>query len=487
MSALGRALLGLHAWGGLVFSWLLVPIFVAGSLAVFEPEISHWMRPEIEAAPFSRADAVALGEARLREVGAGAALWRLRLPSAREPAIVIAWGDNPRALREEVLDAGSGRPLAPRATDGGHFFTAFHSELLLGAAGRWIVGAVGVFMLAALVSGVLIHHRIFSDFFTFRPRANRRRAWLDAHNLAGVATLPFLLAITYTGVVILAETFMPAATRVLYAGKTGAYRADVVQSFTRPASGESAAMRPLGAHLAAAESQVGTGKVISLTVHHPDDRLALVQAHRTIDDRLAAVADHVTFEAASGALFGKQTDWNGAAYAYRAQVGLHVAHFGGAAIRWTYFLSGLAGAAMMAAGIVLFLRKRRQRHAGGRLQRGLEAFGIAAVAGGLLACLAYFYANRLLPAAADGRAGWEVAAFFAAWGASLAHAAWRGWPAWRDQLLLAGLLALVLTPLDGLSGGMGDALRLGFDLTALVLGGLLLWIGRRLFGGKVTR
>lgn len=487
MNALGKALLGLHAWGGMVFSWLLVPIFIAGSLAVFEPEISHWMRPEVKFADFSQSTAAMLGEARLRQVGAESAVWRLRLPTERAPSIGIGWGKNPRALQEETLDVVSGQPLQIRVTKGGHFFTDLHAELLLEAPGKWIVGAVGIFMLAALVSGVLIHHRILRDFFTLRPRANRRRAWLDVHNLVGVATLPFLLMITYTGVVILAEAFMPAATYALYDGKPRANRAEVLKSFERKASGEAGQLLPLAEHLAAAERELGAGTISNLLIRHPADRNGLVQAYRHVNDRLSAVADHVTFDAVSGEVFGKQVDWNLMAYAYRAQVGLHVVHFGGSALRWLYFISGLLGAAMMAAGTVLFLRKRRQRHGAGRSQRWLEAFGIASVSGGLLACLGYFWSNRLLPVALDGRAGYEVVAFFAVLAAALAHAGWRGWAAWREQFMLAGLLAVLILPLDQFTGGGPDVMRQGFDLAAVLLGGLLLLIGWRFFGGEAER
>lgn len=491
MSRLGKALLGLHAWGGLLFGWLLVPVFLAGSLAVFEPEISHWMRPGLSAPPFSRERAVVLAEARLRRVAADAPVWRVRLPTGREPTIGIGWGSDPRKMREETLDAASGQPLAARQTRGGHFFTDFHAELLAGAVGKWVVGAAGIVMLAALVSGVLVHHRILRDFFAFRPWAARRRAWLDAHNLAGVATLPFLLMITWTGVVILAEAFMPAATHYLYDGNARAARAEVVKSFVRPPAGEAAAMRQLAEHLAAAERVLGEGTVSNLLVRHQGDRNALVQALRHVDDRLSAVADHVTFDAVSGALFGRQTEWNAVAYVYRAQVGLHVVHFGGPALRWLYFVSGLLGTAMMAAGIVLFMRKRRQRSAGTRGQRWLESVGVAAVAGGTIACLVYLWVGRLLgatPVAGAGGASWEIAGFFAAWALSWLHALARPPErAWRAQLAFAGGLALALPGLDLFAASQPlDALRLGVDLTAGVLGAALLALAYHCFGTSTT-
>lgn len=480
MNPLGKALMGLHAWGGMLFSWLLIPVFITGSIAVFEPEVSHWMRPELTASTTSREDPLVLAESRLREVGAREPFWRIRLPDEREPHIGIAWGRNPRQLHNETLDAHTGQPLPARKTEGGHFFTHFHADLLLGAPGRWIVGAAGIVMLAALVSGILIHHRFFADFFTLRPRSGKRRSWLDVHNLFGIATLPFLMMITYTGCVILAETYMPAATHALYDGNPRANRAEVVKSFERKASGKTAEMLPLVSHLAAAERILGPGKVSSLLVRDPGDRNGLVQVYRHVDDRISAVADHVTLDAVTGELFGQQTEWNPMVYAYRAQVGLHVAHFGGPAIRWLYFLSGLLGAIMMAVGTILLLRKRRQRHDDDYLQRGLEAMGTAAISGTLLACVAYFAANRMAPATDPEREAAEISAFFLVWAIAWVHAWLRRRKAWHEQFSLAALGCMLLGAFD-LAGSRTDAIRSAVDLTFVVFGLAVYAASRRFF------
>lgn len=481
MSRLGKALLGLHAWGGMVFSWLLIPIFVTGSIAVFEPELTHWMQTRTFSPPTTPANAVALAEARLGEVGASAPVWRIQLPSSREPHIGIGWGTNPRRMQEETLEATSGTPMATRETAGGHFFTHFHADLLLGPPGRWIVGAAGLFMLAALVSGVLIHHRLIHDFFVLRPRAGKRRSWLDVHNLGGVAVLPFLLMITYTGCVILAETYMPAATHALYEGKHRAIRADVVKTFERRRSDIAAETLPLSDHLAAAEAIFGPGGVSSLVIRNPGDRAGLVQAYRRVDDRLSAVSEHVTFDATTGEVFGMQRDWNPMTFAYRTQVGLHVAHFGGPAIRWLYFFSGLLGALVMAVGTLLLLRKRRQKSGPDPAQRWLDAFSCASLCGIWTACGALLAANHLLPADLAGRPDYETRTFFFVWLASLLHASWRGDRAWREQGVLAALVCALCGASDLVLGGVDDPIRRGIDLGFFLCGLVLLSSSRRFF------
>ena len=50
----------------------------------------------------------------------------------------------------------------------------------------WLVGLAGMAMLALCVSGVIIHRKIFVDFFTFRSGSKPRRLILDLHNVTGV-------------------------------------------------------------------------------------------------------------------------------------------------------------------------------------------------------------------------------------------------------------------------------------------------------------
>src|SRR5256885_4150372 len=55
--------------------------------------------------------------------------------------------------------------------------------------GRWIVGFATMLMFVAIITGVITHKKIFTDFFTFRPRKGQR-SWLDAHNATAVLALP---------------------------------------------------------------------------------------------------------------------------------------------------------------------------------------------------------------------------------------------------------------------------------------------------------
>ncbi len=79
--------------------------------------------------------------------------------------------------------------------------------------------AVG--FLDALVRGIIVHERIFKDFFTFRP-GKRQRSWLDGHNAVGVLTLPFQFMIAYIGLTLVYWLYMLVAISAGYPSQ-GAY------------------------------------------------------------------------------------------------------------------------------------------------------------------------------------------------------------------------------------------------------------------------
>src|SRR3546814_18385079 len=70
--------------------------------------------------------------------------------------------------------------------------------------------------LFAVLSGIVTHKKILADFFLLRF-GKGQRSWLDAHNASSVLFLPFILMITYTGLVSLATHYMPWGIAANYA------------------------------------------------------------------------------------------------------------------------------------------------------------------------------------------------------------------------------------------------------------------------------
>ncbi|MFC5699157.1 PepSY-associated TM helix domain-containing protein [Pseudomonas sp. GCM10022186] len=483
---LRQSMAGLHTWGGLLPSWLLFVIFFAGSIACFDKELERWMRPDLHEPTGHSLTLDLVRAALLARAPDAHAIW-IRPPSEREPFYWAGYepADESGFVRF-ALDPASGEPMPE--TVGGLFFFTLHYDLNAGTIGMYIVAVAAMFMLVALVSGIIIHRRIFKDFFTLRADANGQRAWLDAHNLFGVVGLPFHLVIAYTGLAIFMSFYMPAGIQLAYKGNAEAFFNDTMGAYHREEVKRPAPPAvSLDGLLADAHRRWGGDETGWISVHHPGDAAAVVDIRRYDRSRIVDFQWTLSYDAVSGELLHEQKPYSPGYASYAWLTNLHMAQFGGQAVRALYLLLGLMGCAMLVAGLQVWLRKRESRGGHGiGLVRALNG----AVVGGLpIASLGLLYGNRLLPAGMAERAATETWIFVGTW---LLVAVWailrrNSGKVARDMLLAVAVLGLGLPLLNALVTPEGSLLATlgrsdwdmaGIDLVLLACGalcGVLAW------------
>ncbi|SCV02398.1 Uncharacterized iron-regulated membrane protein [Cupriavidus necator] len=498
----------LHTWSGLLVCWVLLLMFCGGTASYFKEEISLWMRPELHrTAPAAEVPAAQVAQNAVRYLSRqapDAARWFITLPDDRRQAASVLWvykpgqaprdaDGKPRRFDSRLLDPATGAPLqAARETRGGEFLYRLHFDLHYMPArwARWIAGFCAMFMLVAIISGVITHRRIFADFFTFR-RGKGQRSWLDAHNALAVLALPFHLMITYTGLVTLLFMYMPWGIEAAYRGGERAFQAEaMLRPLPARAAGTPAALASVADMVAQAERRWQGAAPRRITVNLPGDANATVALTRAEPTTLAHDAPTLEFSGTSGAMLRAYAEDKSAAELTRSvMTGLHIAGFASPGLRALFFLCGLAGTAMVATGAILWAVRTRQQQAkalaaGARPGVGLrlvEALNIGAVAGLPIAFASYFWANRLLPVDLAQRPEAEIRWFFIAWAASALLALLR--PAlamWRAQLWVGAALFGGVPVLNALTTGShlgvtllqgrGPAAVAGFDLVTLALG-----------------
>jgi len=471
------------------------------------------MKPELHTAAMKTVSSTQAVENAIRVLSkeaAGAPRWLITVPNQHDPSLQMGWNMAPapgatgrgKFVHQELNPATGEKLSEARETAGGDFLYRLHFNLhyLPVTWGRWLVGFCAMFMLVAIISGVITHKHIFKDFFTFRP-GKGQRSWLDAHSTVAVLALPYHLMVTYTGLVMLMFMYMPGGVQVAYHGNEEAFFAEAFPTAENKKPADIAApLAPLAPMIEQARAHWNGGEVHRVIINNPGDAHATINITRQREVKLSSIRQAMQFDGVTGELIKTSGDVSSKAAESRGvMMGLHLAHFTDGWFRFLYFLCGLAGYAMVATGALLWAVKKRNEQAkvlakGGRLSVGLrlvEALNIGVIAGLPIAYASYFWANRLLPVGMETRAEAEVSCFFIAWGVALLLAQIKPTRRmWQIFLGIGGTMFISLPLLNvfttgshlgvTLFQGRGPSAVAGFDLFTLVFGFALLYAAHHL-------
>lgn len=495
----------LHTWTGLLLGWVLYFMFVTGTLGYLDTEIDRWMKPELPRAQLVTTPEKTLQTAfnYLNTVAPEASNWLIQLPKNRnQPYLQVHWKPQGEGARQsELLDVNTGQPFATRETKGGQLLYQMHWKLhyLPRAASDWIITLATMFMLVAIVSGVIVHKKIFTEFFTFRAKKGAR-SWLDMHNLMSVTTLPFQIMITYSGLVFMMFVCFPWIISTFYGpgeqNKQQFFHDAFVSLPDTTPTGLPADMLTVPALLEKVSPLMHTSRISLVEVEAPNDEAARIAFNSGVTESLLRSAEIITLNANTGELVLHRSQTDTTARGFRdVMLGLHEGLFAGPLLRLLYVVSGLMGCAMVATGLFYWVKSRKKKEkklAPRKDLRWVQAINISVVLGFPVALSIYFWANRLLPVAQANRSDTEVALLFAAWLVTLLIAMVLNTR--KAVLCLASLGSLLYLLLPVVSASTAprhlfnvhlhqDWVLAGFDLaalfTALLLGGLAWYAARR--------
>ncbi len=533
----------LHTWFGLVLGYVLMLCFFFGAVSVFDREIDRWSVPSTRFAPqpMPSFDAVlapafarlqpdeadyAANMATLHDPAKGPQTPRLQLPADeywaytthRDPVLAIGAGFrvplplDPAAENHihgsATIDPRTGAAVpTDQLKIGSQWFYPLHYSLNWDwkNLGIFTVGLAGLVMLAALVTGVVMHRKIFREFFTFRPQKSTQRSLLDLHNLTGVVALPFHFFFAFTGLLIFAGSYYFPVSQFQLKGLHDQHEVLEARATGLPhgRAGIPAPLASVDAMLAEAQRRWAArdmaGPVGFLQLHHLGDANGYVSIYRAGGDRVALVGEAIHFKASTGEVLHEEPASTPVSAMTEFLTGLHLQHFEHWLLRWLYVLGGLLGCVCIATGFIFYVEKRKQKHAqaGSQGSRVVDGLAVAAVTGMLIAAIGMLVANRLLPADLAGKGDWEKQAFWGLWLLALGHAFWRSAPvaqarrnpAWREQCWAIAVLAVAAVLLNAITTGDHLVRTLfthpywpvaGVDLSLLASAGLAVLAARRL-------
>jgi uncharacterized iron-regulated membrane protein len=260
----------LHKWSSLVCTLFMLLLCITGLPLIFHHEIGHLLGTEVEPPAIEHHGP----RASLDEV--------LRVAHARHPERMIQFAsldeeDDPvwfvtltptpaptEDFRSVAVDGRTAQVLAEPRFDQGFMWVMFklHVDLFAGLAGKLFLGFMGLLLLVAVVSGVVLYAPFMKrlDFGTVRRERSARVRWLDLHNLLGIVTLVWAFVVGATGVIntwadlmIKYWQYEQLGARALpgpAAGAAGRARADAapVRGGCEPARGHEARVHGLPRH-----------------------------------------------------------------------------------------------------------------------------------------------------------------------------------------------------------------------------------------------
>ena len=489
----------LHTWFGLVLGFVLMVVFFFGSLSVFDREIDRWAIPEsrFPAQPMPSFDRIlkpVFEDMKPDPANVELARGRVNGELATSFPVIKTWGAY-TTHRDPVLSVFAGYEL-PNAKDpedavwgnrtidprsgkalpdghlkiGSQFFYPLHYSLHLEwmSLGYWIVGFAALIMLVALVSGVVMHRKIFRELFTFRPRKQTQRSTLDLHNLTGVVALPFHFIFAFSGLVIFGGIYFPVTHTQLEPLHELHEKHEAAETgLPHDRAGVAGPLASVDAMVAEARRRWAAkgmaGDVGYLGVQHVGDANSYVSVYRAGTDRIGLTGEGIHFKASTGAVMHEDPPLTPVANINTFLTGLHLQHFRHWLLRWLYVLGGLSGCACIATGFIFFVEKRKRQHAkqGRGGARWVDAFAVSTVTGMLIAALAMLIGNRLLPTDLPARGTWEQTIFWGAWVLAFGHGIWRTAavaearlaPAWAEQCWAIAVMAVAAVLLNWVTTG----------------------------------
>lgn len=351
--------LAAHSLLGLVLGALIYQICLTGTLTVFAGELRQWEQP---AAPVVQSLSP---EAYATAVAEGA-----KLAGKAGPPVIIL-GPTRALPRLEVRIPGkegggyadaAGYVRVPVDTGWTDFVTELHERLHMpGVWGIALVATAGIALLAALITGIAAHPRIFRDAFRLRRGGNVQLEQADLHNRTGVWGLPFHLIVTISGCFLaLVPVLGPPLAFIAYEGDID--RAVAEMSGEMPGvKAKSSALPDVASLIRRVESEHAPARVSFVMLEAPATTRQVLHIDTDVPRQLAA-GESYRFDGDGKALgVAGFADGPLEKQLHSAMFQLHFGSFGGLPVQLLYGVLGSLLCWLISTGIRIWLIRQASR------------------------------------------------------------------------------------------------------------------------------
>lgn len=347
----------IHKWTSLICTVFILLLCLTGLPLIFHHEIDHLFIPELGEVEAGRSATA------LESIADDA---RSQRPDEKllymffdedEPLVMVATAPElmspPDDFYYQFFDRRTGEKLDISQPTEGFMYVMLklHTDLFAGLPGMLFLGFMGLLLVMAIVSGVVLYAPFMRrlDFGTVRTDRSRHLRWLDLHNLLGIVTVAWLTVVGLTGVI---NTLAVPVEMMWQSGQlaemTASHRDRPVPSELAPVDEAYAAV-----HEAAPEMFVGTIAYPGTPFASPHHYGVFMIGNTPLTSRILkpAVVDADT---------GELTDMRDMplyAKALFVSQPLHFGDYGGLPLKVLWALLDIITIVVLISGLYLWLRK----------------------------------------------------------------------------------------------------------------------------------
>ncbi|MEB0136009.1 PepSY domain-containing protein [Actimicrobium sp. CCC2.4] len=200
----------IHKWSSLVCTVFMLLLCLTGLPLIFHHEIDGLLGNVVEApsmpaaTPLADVDQV-LAAAKALYPGKIVQYMSREIDEARIWNVTLGDFINDPNFNSIAVDARTAKVLAEPKFEGSFVYVMFrlHVDLFAGLPGMLFLGFMGLLLIVAIISGVVLYAPFMRKlaFGTVRRERTPRTRWLDTHNLLGAATLVWALVVGATGMI----------------------------------------------------------------------------------------------------------------------------------------------------------------------------------------------------------------------------------------------------------------------------------------------
>ena len=373
----------LHTWVGICAGILLFICFFAGGLSMFQHDLSKWATPPqqslhtVELHQYN--DLVSQVQQRYPEAQKS---FQINLNSKEFHHAPIQWQPAQSQVHDDHdFDTDQSAMLATLKPDGtlqveqenlsklGWLIEQLHETAgipgMLGhhTLGVYVMGVVSVLYFLALMTGLIVLlPTLVKDYFAIRQGKNKKRFWLDAHNVIGITSLPFHILISVTVIVFaFHDLFYDGLGQLVAKGKP---------LFERPAAVQIVEpVPPLDVEkiLLQVQQQAQGYEVSSVSFNNLDQpskasaRVSLYSPDQMLRGDNFDVMFFNPYQPAPYSTVNLNTQSSALDQLIRSMFSLHFGNYGGDFTRWLYLALGMGGAFLFYSGNILWIESRVKR------------------------------------------------------------------------------------------------------------------------------